>query len=67
MTTDLVLMIFKTHTGEWLSATRMRAIVSAISGADVPLKNVKQAITRLNKQGRVMRSKTASAWMIFEG
>jgi len=66
-TEDLILMIFKTHTGEWMSPTKVRAIVNAITGDDVLLTSVKSAITRLTKQCKLIRSKTASAWMVFEG
>lgn len=66
-TEDLILMIFKTHSGEWMSPVKVRAIVSAITGDDVLLKTVKSAITRLSKQCKLVQSKTASAWMVFEG
>ena len=66
-TDELILMIYKTHTGEWMSPAKVRAIVCAITGTDVLLKTVRQAITRLTKQCKLVRSKTASAWMVFEG
>lgn len=64
---DLILMIFKTHTGEWMSPVKLRAIVCAITGTDVPLAVVRRTITKLTKQCTLMRSKTASAYMFFEG
>jgi hypothetical protein len=66
-TEDLILMIFKTHTGEWLSPLKVRAIVCAITGDNVLLTTVRRAITRLTKQCKLIQSKTASAWMVFEG
>jgi hypothetical protein len=66
-TEELILMIFKTHSGEWMSPARVRAIVQAITGTNVLLQTVKRAITKLTKQCRLVQSKTASAYMVFEG
>jgi hypothetical protein len=66
-TEELILMIFKTHSGEWMSPAKIRAIANAITGADTQLPTVRRAITKLCKQCRLVRSKTASAYMVFEG
>ncbi len=64
---DLILMIYKTHSGEWMSPTKVRAIVCAITGNDVLLPTINRAIGKLTRQCKLVRSKTASAWMAFEG
>ncbi|RKR84884.1 hypothetical protein BDD43_5137 [Mucilaginibacter gracilis] len=66
-TEELILTIFKTHSGEWLSPAKVRAIVSAITGHDVLLPTVRRAITCLTRQCKLVRSKTASAYKVFEG
>lgn len=66
-TEELMHMIYKTHTGEWMSPVRVRAIVCAITGTDVALPAIRRAITKLTKQCKLVRSKTASAYMVFEG
>ena len=52
---DLILMIFKTHQGEWLTAQRVKAIVNAIKGTNVSLMSIKQAIHRLARNNKVTR------------
>lgn len=64
---ELIYMIYKTHSGEWLSPSRVRVIASAITGTDILLTTAKRCITNLAKQNKLVRSKTASAWMAFEG
>jgi len=57
---ELILMIFKTHRGEWLSPTQVRAIMSAITGTDILLTSVRRGISTLTKQTRLVKSKSAT-------
>ena len=66
-TEELIHTIFKTHTGEWMSTTKIRAIVNAITGTETSLPTVRRVITKLHKQSLLVQSKTASAYMVFEG
>jgi predicted transcriptional regulator len=52
---DLILMICKTHQGEWLTAQRVRDIVSAIKGKRIMLTPVKKAMARLAKKDKLTR------------
>ncbi len=53
---ELILMIFKTHYGEWLMPTQVRAILSAITGTDTLLTSVRRGITNLTKQSKLVKS-----------
>ena len=57
---DLILMIFKTNYGEWLTATQVRAIMCAITGTDILLTSVRRGISCLTKQTKLVKSKNAT-------
>lgn len=52
---ELILMIFKTHQGEWLCAQRVRAIINAIKGTNMLLRPVKTSLQRLTKTSKLTR------------
>jgi hypothetical protein len=52
---ELILMIFKTHKGEWLTPQRIREIVNAIKGTNTPLAPVQRTINRLTKCDKLLR------------
>ena len=52
---DLIIMIFKTHQGEWLCAQRVRAIVNAIKGTNILLRPVKTSLQRLTRTDKLTR------------
>ncbi|MBW4889847.1 hypothetical protein KXQ82_08975 [Mucilaginibacter sp. HMF5004] len=58
---DLILMIFKTHYGEWLTPAQVRAIMCAITGTDALITSVRRAITNLTKQAKLVKSENAIA------
>ena len=55
---DLILMIFKTHQHEWLTAQHVKAIVNAIKGTNILLTPVKKSINRLIRHNKVTRLAT---------
>lgn len=61
---DLILMIFKTHSGEWLNAVQIRAIVSAITGKPTLLTTVRRAINKLTRQNKLQAAE--DKWIIIE-
>lgn len=52
---DLILMICKTHQGEWLTAKRLHHIVSAIKGKPIALTSIKKTLARLVKNDKLTR------------
>ena len=64
---DLILMIYKTHSGEWMTPTQVQAIACAIKGAEVLPGTVQKNINRLARNCKLVRSKTGNAWMTFNG
>ncbi len=55
---ELILMIFKTHQGEWLTPRRVAAIVNAIKGTAILQAPIKRALGRLTKKGKILRMVT---------
>jgi hypothetical protein len=57
---ELILMIFKTHFGEWLTPSQVRSIMCAITGTDALITSVRRAITNLTKKQKLIKSENAT-------
>jgi hypothetical protein len=58
---ELILMIFKTHDGEWLTPAQVRSIMCAITGTDALITSVRRGITNLTRKAKLVKSQNAVA------
>ncbi len=64
---ELILMIFKTHTGEWLTAVQIGAIVNAITGKKTLPVRIKKTIDMLTSKKKLTFAQGAEdRWKVIE-